>query len=137
VVTGNASVWDGYSSSNLFTFEERVVTILSWIQAAMRGIGHICTTCILETQTYVLIMRSLHSGVLTSKRRKETHDYMGEMSVPNIRAYMPDPSHRCLNPTQDRHDAFFELMATSIVSELMYFYIPLGLVSMKVASSLL
>jgi hypothetical protein len=53
-------------------FEERVVTILSWIQAAMRGIGHICTTCILETQTYVLIMRSLHSGVLASKRRKET-----------------------------------------------------------------
>jgi hypothetical protein len=58
----------------------------------MRGIGHICTTCILESQTYVLIMRSLHSGVLTSKRRKETHDYMGEMSVPNIRAVAP--SHR-------------------------------------------
>ena len=48
---------------------------------------------------------------------------------------MPDPSHRSLNPTQNRHDAFFELMATSIVSELMYFYIPLGLVPMKVASS--
>ena len=25
----------------------------------MRGIGHICTTCILETRTYVLVMRSL------------------------------------------------------------------------------
>jgi hypothetical protein len=28
----------------------------------------------------------------------------------------------------NRHDAFFELMATSIVPELMYFYIPLRLV---------
>jgi hypothetical protein len=39
---------------------------------------------------------------------------------------MPDPSHRCSIPTQNRHDAFFELMATSIVPELIYFYITLG-----------
>jgi hypothetical protein len=30
-----------------------------------------------------------HSGVLASKRGKETHDYRGEMSVPNIRAVAP------------------------------------------------
>jgi hypothetical protein len=33
-----------------------------------------------------------HSGVLASKRGKETQDYRGEMSVPNIRAVAP--SHR-------------------------------------------
>ena len=33
-----------------------------------------------------------HSGVLASKRGKETHDYRGEMSVPNIRTIAP--SHR-------------------------------------------
>ena len=33
-----------------------------------------------------------HSGVLASKRGKETHDHRGEMSVPNIRAVAP--SHR-------------------------------------------
>ena len=44
-------------------FEERGMTILSWNRAAMRGIGHICTTCILETQTYVLVMRSLGDQV--------------------------------------------------------------------------
>jgi hypothetical protein len=33
------------------------------------------------------------------------------------------------------HDAFSVLMATSIVPELIYLYIPMGLVSMKVASS--
>jgi hypothetical protein len=33
-----------------------------------------------------------HSGVLASKRGKETHDYRGEMRVPNIRAV--DASHR-------------------------------------------
>ena len=60
-------------------FEERVVKILSGIRAAMRGIGHICTTCILETRTYVLVMLSLGNqaflivGVLTSKSGKETH----------------------------------------------------------------
>jgi hypothetical protein len=40
-------------------YGERVVMILSWNQAAMKGIGHICTTFRLETQTYVLVMRSL------------------------------------------------------------------------------
>jgi hypothetical protein len=43
---------------------------------------------------------------------------------------MPDTFHRCSIPTQNRIDAFFELMATSIVPELIYFYIPLGLVSL-------
>jgi hypothetical protein len=33
-----------------------------------------------------------HSGVLASKRGKETHDNKGEMSMPNIRAVAP--SHR-------------------------------------------
>ena len=33
-----------------------------------------------------------HSGVLASKRGKETQDYRGKMSVPNIRAVAP--SHR-------------------------------------------
>jgi hypothetical protein len=32
--------------------------------------------------------------------------------------------------TQNRHDAFSELMATLIVPELIYFYIPLGLDSL-------
>jgi hypothetical protein len=44
-------------------FGERVVTILSWNRAAMKGIGHICTTFRLETQTYVLVMRSLGDQV--------------------------------------------------------------------------
>ena len=44
-------------------FEERIVMILSENRAAMRGIGHICTTCILESQTYVLVMRSLGDHV--------------------------------------------------------------------------
>jgi hypothetical protein len=38
---------------------------------------------------------------------------------------MPDPFYRCSIPTQNRHDAFSELMAISIVPELIYFYIPL------------
>jgi hypothetical protein len=46
------------------------------------------------------------------------------------RAYMLDPFHRCSIPTQNRHDAFSELMATSIVPELIYLYIPLGSVSL-------
>jgi hypothetical protein len=46
------------------------------------------------------------------------------------RAYMPDPFHRCSIPAQNRHDAFSVLMATSIVPELIYLYIPLGLVSL-------
>ena len=33
-----------------------------------------------------------HSEVLASKRGKETYDYRGEMSVPNIRTIAP--SHR-------------------------------------------
>jgi hypothetical protein len=33
------------------------------------------------------------------------------------RAYMPDPFHRCSIPTQNRHDALSELMATSIVPQ--------------------
>jgi hypothetical protein len=44
-------------------FVERVVTILIGIRAAMRGIGHICTTCILETRIYVRVMRSLGNQV--------------------------------------------------------------------------
>ena len=41
-----------------------------------------------------------------------------------------DPFHRCSIPTQNHHDAFSVLMATSIVPELIYLYIPLGLVSL-------
>jgi hypothetical protein len=41
---------------------------------------------------------------------------------------MPNPFHRCSIPIQNRHDAFSELMATSIVPELIYLHIPLGLV---------
>ena len=33
-----------------------------------------------------------YSGVLASKRGKETQDYRGEMSVPNIRAVAPSHS---------------------------------------------
>jgi hypothetical protein len=43
---------------------------------------------------------------------------------------MPDPFHRCSIPTQNRHDTFSELMATSIVAELIHLDIPLGLVSL-------
>jgi hypothetical protein len=39
---------------------------------------------------------------------------------------MPDPFHRCSIPTQNHHDAFSVLMATSIVPELIYLYMPLG-----------
>jgi hypothetical protein len=45
-------------------FGERLVTTLSWNRAAMKRIGHICTTFRLETQTYVLVMRSLGDQVL-------------------------------------------------------------------------
>jgi hypothetical protein len=38
--------------------------------------------------------------------------------------------HRGSIPTQNGHDAFSELMATSIVPELIHLYIPLGLVSL-------
>jgi hypothetical protein len=43
---------------------------------------------------------------------------------------MPDPFHRGSIPTQNRHDAFSELMATSIVPELIYLYITRGSVSL-------
>ena len=45
------------------------------------------------------------------------------------RAYVPGPFLRGSIPTQNRHDAFSELMATSIVPELIHLYIPLGSVS--------
>jgi hypothetical protein len=40
---------------------------------------------------------------------------------------MPDPFHRGSIPTQNRHDAFSELMATSIVPELIH----LGSISLR------
>jgi hypothetical protein len=43
---------------------------------------------------------------------------------------MLDTFHRCSIPTQNRHDAFSELMATSIIPELIYLYISLELVSL-------
>ena len=44
-----------------------------------------------------------HSGVLASKRGKETHDYRGEMSVPNIRAVAPS---RRENVWQEKRSLF-------------------------------
>jgi hypothetical protein len=44
---------------------------------------------------------------------------------------MPDPFHRGSIPTQNRHDAFSELMATSIVPELIHLYIHLGSISLR------
>jgi hypothetical protein len=66
----------------------------------MKGIGHICTTFRLETQTYSVRAGYAfprgpglpHSEVLASQRGNETQDYRGDMNVPGIRTVVP--THR-------------------------------------------